>query len=166
MSIAIGVPLLAMVAIFQSSVLPHMSIGGIRPDLMIVFVISWSLLRGVEAGLMWAFIGGIFIDLLSNAPFGLATISLLCTTFVISSVGSAAFGSNIALSLVSVLAASLLNQVFLVALLILSENPPVWNDSLIRIITLSTLFNMCLLPLTLWSLGWLHHATKRQEVTL
>jgi rod shape-determining protein MreD len=166
MSVAIGIPLLALVAVLQSSLLPHVSVGGIRPDMMVVFVISWSLLRGVEEGLIWAFIGGIFIDLFSDAPFGFTVISLLCTTFVITSVGSAAFGSNIVFSLVSILAASLLNQVILVALLSLSENAPVWNESLIRIITLSTLINLCLLPLILWPLSWLHGTTRRQDVTL
>ena len=125
-----------------------------------------AVLRGVEEGLIWAFIGGIFIDLFSDAPFGFTVISLLCTTFVITSVGSAAFGSNIVFSLVSILAASLLNQVILVALLSLSENAPVWNESLIRIITLSTLINLCLLPLILWPLSWLHGTTRRQDVTL
>ena len=64
MNLYAAILLLSAVAIAQSTVMPHLTIMGVKPDLMLLAVMSWSLLRGSEEGLVWAFIGGLALDLL------------------------------------------------------------------------------------------------------
>jgi len=45
-------------------------------------VVAWSLLRGTREGVILAFLGGFFLDLLSAAPFGVSTMPLLLVAFI------------------------------------------------------------------------------------
>ena len=65
------IALVVAAAVIHVTWLPRLPV---RPDLMLVLVVAWSLLRGVEEGLLWAFIGGVLLDLLSVGPFGGFTV--------------------------------------------------------------------------------------------
>jgi rod shape-determining protein MreD len=66
--------LLIALVLFQTTVMPHIHILGVQPDLLLMVVTSWSLLRGAEAGMLWALIAGVALDLVSGAPFGMSTL--------------------------------------------------------------------------------------------
>ena len=74
--------ILGALAILQSTVLPQITVLGVYPDVMLMVVTSWSLLRGSEEGMLWALIGGLMLDLLSSAPFGVCTLPLLLVSFL------------------------------------------------------------------------------------
>lgn len=76
-------PLLVLTpaVIVQATLLPHATILGVRPDLVMLIAVAWSLVRGTQEGVIWGFIGGILLDLLSAAPFGVFTLSMLLVTF-------------------------------------------------------------------------------------
>jgi rod shape-determining protein MreD len=76
--------LLPVVALLQIALAPHFSIRGALPGLMLVAVVNWGILRGVEEGMIWAFIGGIFVDALAGWPFGTSTVALVLVTFAVS----------------------------------------------------------------------------------
>jgi rod shape-determining protein MreD len=61
---------LFVLSLLQSTVLPRITVLGVHPDLLLMVVTSWSLLRGSEEGMLWALIGGLGMDLLSGAQFG------------------------------------------------------------------------------------------------
>lgn len=69
------VPILA--AVVQASVGEHLAIDLIRPDLLVLVVVSWSLLAGASESIWWAFVGGLAADLLSGSAFGVITVSIL-----------------------------------------------------------------------------------------
>lgn len=71
------IPVVILLAIIQATVLPSFPIFGIAPGLWLVVTIGWGLLRGMREGLVLAFVGGIFIDLLSAAPMGVTSLSLM-----------------------------------------------------------------------------------------
>ena len=71
-------------ALLQTSVLSRFALGGLTPDLMLLAVVSWSLLRGFESGLPLALAGGLVLDLLSGGPFGALTVSLVLASLVTS----------------------------------------------------------------------------------
>jgi rod shape-determining protein MreD len=73
---AVGAVLAAMI---ETSVLPEITIGGISPDLVFVLMLVSAMLLGAEEGLIWAFLGGVMIDLLASGdrPLGSATLTLL-----------------------------------------------------------------------------------------
>ena len=73
--LGLAVPVLA--AIIQVTVVRFVAVGEVRPDVLVLAVISWSLAAGAAEGIWWAFIAGIAADLLGSAAFGATTVSLL-----------------------------------------------------------------------------------------
>jgi len=63
-------PLLLALALLQSTAMPYLKLFGVMPNLMLLTVVAWSLLRGPGEGVVWGFVGGIFLDLFSRAPLG------------------------------------------------------------------------------------------------
>lgn len=65
-------------ALVETSVLPELQIGGAKADLVFVLAIVATMLMGVEDGLVWAFLGGLMLDMLLPArPLGATTLALL-----------------------------------------------------------------------------------------
>ena len=64
-------------ALLQTSFLPGLRLGDVTPDLVLLVVVSWSLLRSSSQGLPLAVVGGMVLDLLSGGPFGAVTLSLV-----------------------------------------------------------------------------------------
>lgn len=52
------------------------AVGGGRVNLVLVLVAVWSLVRGVQDGLLGGLVGGLALDLMSATPFGLHTVLL------------------------------------------------------------------------------------------
>ncbi|MBZ0281700.1 MAG: rod shape-determining protein MreD [Anaerolineae bacterium] len=77
----LSLPILALAAALQASVMPQISILGGQPDLVFLLVISWALNTPLEQGITWAFVGGILKDLLSAAPLGTSTFGLVIIVF-------------------------------------------------------------------------------------
>jgi rod shape-determining protein MreD len=68
----------AVAALIQATVLPFASTGGGGLDLVLVIAVVWTMALGLEGGLVWAFLGGLIIDVLLMRPLGLtAFIDLL-----------------------------------------------------------------------------------------
>lgn len=63
-------------ALVETSLLPAAIGDGLRPSLVLTATAVWVSLRGVE-GLFWVFVGGFMLDLTSNLPVGLTSLSLL-----------------------------------------------------------------------------------------
>ena len=72
----LGMPLAIFAAALQSTVVSRMRIWGVSVDLVLLLTVSWTLLQGVGEGLLISLVGGVLLDALSGAPFGLMTISL------------------------------------------------------------------------------------------
>jgi rod shape-determining protein MreD len=71
-------------ALFDSTIAPYLLIGGVQPDLVLVLAVISTVVVGFESGLVWAFLGGLLIDLLAPRPLGSTAFALLV------SVGAAA----------------------------------------------------------------------------
>ncbi len=50
--------------ILQFSLIPSISIASISPNLMIIFIVSFGLMRGKKSGLLIGFISGIMMDMM------------------------------------------------------------------------------------------------------
>lgn len=158
------IPLLITIALIQSTAIPRIIILGVKPELMLMVIASWSLLRGTKEGLVWAFIGGICLDLLSGASFGMMTIALLTVSFIAGLGESSVFRTHIVLPLVIALITTLVYDLIILVILDLTGHPVVWLDSLTRITLPSAVVNALLMLLVFWPLQWLHRKTGREEM--
>jgi rod shape-determining protein MreD len=73
----LAVPLMAVLAVIQTSVLPRFPVLGAVPQILFLVALAWGILRGLEQGLFWAFIAGLFVDLFSLAPMGISSLAFM-----------------------------------------------------------------------------------------
>ena len=144
--------------------MPHLTIMGVKPDLMLLMVISWSLLRGAQEGVIWALVGGMGLDLLSGAPFGTSTVALVALSLLAGVGELSVFRTRLALPLVATLVATLAYDLFFLLLLYARGYSIAWADSLIKVVLPSTLFNVLLAPFVYKALYWLDRKTGREEM--
>jgi rod shape-determining protein MreD len=69
-SALLAIPVMAVLAIIQIVVLPRFSFFPVDPSLPFLVALAWSLVSNVEEGAVWAFIGGLLMDIFTIAPVG------------------------------------------------------------------------------------------------
>lgn len=75
--IYVAIPLMAVLAILHSSVLGRLPVLGAVPQLLFLVALAWGIIRGMEEGLIWAFIAGLFADLFSLVPLGVSSLAFM-----------------------------------------------------------------------------------------
>ncbi len=76
-SIYFAIPFMGLLAILQTAVLPRLPILGVVPQLLFLLAMAWGLSRGLEQGLLWGFIAGLWVDLFSLSPLGLTALGYM-----------------------------------------------------------------------------------------
>lgn len=76
------VPLLLVAALLQSTTANWLAIGNVKPDLVLILLIVGTLLYGPRAALVWAFLGGLMLDIFSGGPLGSSSIALMAAVLV------------------------------------------------------------------------------------
>jgi rod shape-determining protein MreD len=66
----VAAALLALAALIQSIEGPSLPLVRGRPDLVLVVVLAWSMLRGSGEGAFVGFLGGVLLDSVTYTPFG------------------------------------------------------------------------------------------------
>ena len=61
----------AVAALIQSTIVPFAVLDGGGLDLVLVIAVVWTMTLGLEGGLVWAFLGGLVIDVLLMRPLGM-----------------------------------------------------------------------------------------------
>ena len=64
-------------ALLELTVGPYLRVGTAQPHLVLVLGIIVTVAIGLEAGLVWAFVGGLVIDVLAQRPLGSTSFALL-----------------------------------------------------------------------------------------
>lgn len=84
MSIPLAAVGAVVVALLEVSVLPELTIAGVKPDLIFIFSVTATMMIGIEVGLTWAFVGGLMLDLLTpGRQLGATSLVLLLLAGVI-----------------------------------------------------------------------------------
>lgn len=81
----VAIPLLALVVVLQSAVIPAFALLSGFPDVLLVLLAAWALQEGVTTSLQWALLGSLMISLVSHLPWyiyiaGYAGVVLLART--------------------------------------------------------------------------------------
>ena len=67
MTILVGLPLLILAAVLQSTALVHLRVLDGTLDLTLLLVLGWTLAGDWRGGMVWGLMGGLCLDLLSGA---------------------------------------------------------------------------------------------------
>ena len=64
-------------ALLELTVGPYLAIGTAEPHLVLVLGVVVTVAVGLEAGLVWAFVGGLVLDVIAQRPLGSSSFALL-----------------------------------------------------------------------------------------
>ena len=142
--------MLVMVSL-QSTVIPVLAIEGVRPDLVLVAVVSAALSGGRETGVLCGTFGGILQDLLSGGAFGVNTLSKMLVGLLVGVYERKINKKNLLMPLLAVsagtIATLLIQSVFLLGYgqseamrMMLAQFPPVLAYHLLMMVPVHMAF--------------------------
>ena len=76
MSYYIGLPLILLAALLEASVLPLFRVGGLQPNLVLILLVGWLMVRGAGEAFVLIPFGGIVLGLVDSAPMGTALLAM------------------------------------------------------------------------------------------
>ena len=143
MAYLIGVPLLALLSVIQSTILSHLQLFEGRPEVLLA-VVGWSLAGRTEESMVWGMIGGLFLDLLSGLPFGSSAIGLILVAFLVSLSEGRFWEAHLLMPLSATLVASLTFHILGMGAVLLTGRTLDPSLALTRVILPSTFLNLVL----------------------
>ena len=160
-SLYFGIPILLVASVLQSVWLERAHYAFGRPDLVLLLVVTWSVIRGAEEGALWGFTGGLLMDVLSGSPMGMWTSSLTLVGFVTGQPWGQALGSTVLrLAMMSALGTLLGHSAFIALMLILGY-PVDLPAAYAEIVGPAMLLNFLLSPFAFRFLVWFHHRQRQ-----
>ena len=153
-------------ALLQSVLLSRVNLWGARPDLMLLVVLVWAVVRGVNAGLVWGFIGGLVVDLLSGGPLGTTVLALLSVVLVAGQPWGQGLSSPVARLLLPAFVGVIVYHLVLLLALAFTGHATDWGFAVLRVIVPSALFNSLLAPFVQQPLAWLDRRTREERFVL
>lgn len=144
MTYVIGIPVVALLAILQTSLVSHLRLLEGRPDLVLLAVVAWALTgRGREAMIL-GFAGGIFLDAFSAVPLGVSSTALVAVA-VISSYSEGQFwGINPIMQLAAVLVGSVVYYAAIIFALVAIGQPVDLQQALAQVVLPGLFVNLIL----------------------
>jgi rod shape-determining protein MreD len=164
MSLQFGIPLMLVAALIQATILPHLRIYSGQPDLVVVIVLAWTVLDRGQEGMIWAFIGGLILDIFSGAPMGITSLVLVPVTFLFGLTETQIYQSNILLSLAFAVVGTVgFHLTYVFALRFIAGISLVWWQFLFYVTLPSVFFDLVLMVPALRLLApWYNRLHPRQ----
>lgn len=103
--------LLVTVLVLQSTLANRIAISGVRPDLLVAFVVYFAWMRGPVTGVACGFTVGLLQDLDAPGPLGLNALSKTVVAFLVAKAGFRVHRSNLGVRFVFFLTAMLVHDV-------------------------------------------------------
>jgi len=146
LSLYVTVPLMMLIALGQDILLARVDVLGGRPDLVFLSVVAWGILRGSAEGVVWAFFGGLMLDLFSGGPMGTMTLALMIVAFL----AGRQWGRELSPAFLRValvgLGLSFTYHVLLLFILMATGREVAWAYGLARVAAPSAIVNGLLVP--------------------
>jgi rod shape-determining protein MreD len=153
------------VALIQATLLSQINLWGARPDLMLLVVLAWAVVRGTDEGAVWGFIGGLVVDLLSGGSLGAMALALLVVAFLAGQSWGQGLGPSVARLLLLAFLSVVAYHLVLLVVLVWAGHTVDWGFALVQVAGPSALLNALLAPFVQRPLAWLERETRREGFT-
>jgi rod shape-determining protein MreD len=144
-SLWVAFPVVAVLTILQTSLVPRLTVGTARPQLVMTWIVCWAVVRGRGEAMPWAVFGGLLLDLLSQMPPGAHLLAMTAVTFLADLGHKVMQGSTALFALAAVFAASLAYGMVLVVVLAITGHSVQLADTVILNLLPGALFNLAVL---------------------
>ena len=143
-NVYLALVVLAALVLLQATFLGRIRVMGVTPNLLLVAVIAWSLLHGIEEGLLWGFIGGLGVDLVAGLPLGASSLALMTVCFLAGIGKTTVFPGHLTLPIFVVALATPLHGWIILLTEALLGAPINWVAETVRVIGPEILLNAAL----------------------
>mgnify|MGYP002628130998 FL=1 len=155
------IPLLGILAIVQSVVIPRLAIANVRPDVMVLLVVVWALLFGGSGALLIGFVAGLWMDVLSGGPMGGSSLALMAVALLTGMSYNRFFRSNLLVPVISIVLGTLIYSYAYWGILALTNHRlPLW-DTTLRLIFPAVVYNGAIMLLVI---PFLNRLPEQREV--
>jgi rod shape-determining protein MreD len=160
----VGAVLLFLASLVQAVVLPEAVPVAARPQLIVLLVVAVCLAEGLYDAIIWAFIGGLMLDLMSVPAFPLGSNALLMVLVaLLASLGQAdPFRNLVVVPLATVFVATLFYFVTMMVFQFALGHVVPMFDNMLRVALPSAILNVILMPVAYSALLWLSERIGRR----
>lgn len=152
----VGLPLLVLAAVAQSTILSRYHFYGGTVDLVLLILLGWTLTGEALGGLGWGLVGGLCLDLISGGPLGAMALALTVIAYLAGLTEGRFWGSHLVLPLGIALAGTFGFHLISLAVFALSGYAIDWGASLARVVLPSALLNTLLMWPVFSAMRWVH----------
>ena len=129
---------------------------------MLLVVLAWAMVRNLDEGLVWGFIGGLALDLLSGGPLGATALALSAVALLAGQPWGEGLGPQVVRLLFIAFVGGAVYHLILLTLLAWTGHTVSWGFSLLRVALPSALLNVALAPFLHQPLAWLERKVRRE----
>lgn len=123
---------------------------------MLLYTVSCVLSQGVGEGIFVALVGGLMLDALSGAPFGVATLALVVVSLVAGLGEFNVFRAARFLPYATITLTTFVYNVMVLFSLQMTGHVVIWGASLWRAVLPAMLVNLVCMPVVYGLACWLH----------
>ncbi|MGH2718193.1 MAG: rod shape-determining protein MreD [Actinomycetota bacterium] len=132
--------------VIQTTVMPHLALFQVVPDLLLVIVICFGLVEGPSVGGVTGFCGGLLRDFLLNAPTGLSALAYLGVGYAVGAIRPYVQSSSVLVPFAGVFLGSLAGNTLYIGLSLLLGVPSAPLARVVEVLILSAIYNTLLVP--------------------
>lgn len=145
MSYYIGLPLVFLVALAEASVLPLFRVAGLQPNLLLVLLVAWLVVRGPSEAFVLIPLGGFVLGLVDGAPLGAALLALAPMALLQELRGARLSEGGLSLALVFTLLMTLVYHLTYLAVFSVEGEAGSWLSALGRVVLPTAFLNVVVL---------------------
>ena len=146
---------LVFVVLMQATLLARLRIGSAAPNLLLTVVVCWSLIRGFGDGILWGFVGGLGVDIVSGLPLGSSALALMLICPLASLGKNSVFPGSLTLPVLLIALATPVHGWILLFIRQILGVSVAWLASTTGIIGPEIVLNALLVPVVYPALRWL-----------
>ncbi len=160
----IGTILLFLSALVQSVILPKVVPLAAMPHLVLLLVVAICLVESLHDAIIWGFVGGLILDLMTSPALPLGSNALLLVLVaLLASLGQAdPFRTLVVVPLATVFGATIFYNIMLMLLHLISGESVPFFDNFLRVALPAAIMNAILMPVAYSAMLWLSERIGRR----
>jgi rod shape-determining protein MreD len=132
--------------ILQSTIFSHLTVAGVKPDLVLILIIFYALLHGPKEGMKIGIIGGLMQDLIFGYNIGMNSVAKVIVGFVFGLLERKIYKENLLIPMVALFLGTFLNETILYVLRMGVGISGSYLASVRNVIFSTAVYNSCLTP--------------------
>lgn len=142
-------------AVLNASVMPHIKVLGVTPDLVLIFAVCWTMVRGQEEAFVVVPMAGFLRDLTTSDPLGTSVLAMAPIVLLAAAIRMRALDTEFVPTVAVTGAASFFCGIISVIVLRSTGHSIPWFHVLFSVVVPSVIVNALFTPIVYLPVHWL-----------